>query len=143
MHPTYPRLLRDRDNYRKWYLDEPVLIYLSDGHQARIPKGYRFDAHSVPLIFRWLFPKRDGHDIYAAMVHDYLVDVEMFHRFNRKFIDNEYTRFMNMPEYFTNKHRRYLMPRAVRLWGFLRWTLWGDYRGTPKPNTVIDIHVVE
>lgn len=141
MQPTYPRLLKDRDSYRRWYLDEPVTIYLSDGHILELCKGYRFDAHSVPFIFRWLFPKKKGNDVYAAMVHDALIDVEMFHRFNRKFIDNEYKRFMNMPEYFTSKLRRYWMPKAVRLAGFLMWDVWGDNRGKPKPNTNLQINI--
>ena len=142
MQPTYPRLLRDRDNYRKWYLDEPVTVFLSKGHTLEIPKGYRFDAHSVPLIFRPLFPKRKGNDVYAAMVHDCLIDIEMFHRFNRKFIDKEYRRFMEMPEYRTSRFRTYWMPRAVRLAGWLAWDLWGDFRGNPKDNTHLQINIV-
>ena len=82
MQPTYPRLLKDRDKYRRWYLDEPVTVQLSDGHRLDIPKGYRFDAHSVPFVFRLLFPKYNTRDVYASMVHDCLVDIEMFHRFN-------------------------------------------------------------
>lgn len=142
MQPTYPRLLKDRDKYRRWYLDEPVTIQLSDGHRLDIPKGYRFDAHSVPFIFRLLFPKYNSRDVYAAMVHDCLIDIEMFHRFNRRFIDNEYKRLMEMPEYFGNRYRRFLMPLAVRLWGFLAWDIWGDYRGEPKKNTTLHIDVV-
>lgn len=143
MQPTYPKLRKDRDNYRKWYLDEPVLVHLADGHTLEIPKGYRFDAHSVPFIFRFLFRKFNKKDVYAAMVHDFLIDIEMFHRFNRKFIDNEYTRFMNKPEYFSTKLRRYWMPRVVRMAGFLMWDLWGDNRGEPKPDTHIKVCIVK
>ena len=142
IHPTHPRILRDRDNYRRWYLDEPTTIHLKDGHRINLPKGYRFDGHSVPLIFRLVFRRYNNRDVYAAMVHDALVDFASLHRFNRRYIDQVYKDFMRKPEYISTKLRATWMPRAVSVWGFLAFTLWGDYRGEPKPNTVIDITMV-
>lgn len=135
--PTHPRIIRDRDHYRRWYLDEDVTIYLKDGHVIELSKGYRFDAHSVPFLFRLFFPRYNSRDIYAALVHDALVDFESLHRFNRKYIDDVYTMYMRKPEYFSNKWRAFFMPLAVRTFGFLRFTLWNDYRGEPKPGTRI------
>ncbi|MEM7520605.1 MAG: DUF1353 domain-containing protein [Pseudomonadota bacterium] len=135
IEPVKPRLLRDRDHFRRWYLDEDAKVTLANGHTLIIPKGYRFDGHSVPVLLRWLFPKRDGDDVYAALVHDYLIDVEMFLRYNRKFQDLEYWRFMDMPEYFTSSFRRFILPRAVRAWGYLLWDIWGDDRGEIKPES--------
>lgn len=131
-----PRIVPDRDKYRKWYLDEDFEATLLDGTKLIIRKGYRFDAHSVPFIFRWLFPKYDA-DIVAALIHDYLVDTSPWHRFNRKFIDEQYTHFMQV--YKASWFRTFFMPKAVRLYGFWLFDVWGDYRGETKPNSVLDV----
>lgn len=131
------KIIPDRDKYRKWYLDSPVEHTLHDGNMLYIDAGYRFDAHSVPLIFRWLFPQYDT-DIYAALIHDALVDLAPWHRYNRAFIDREYTLLMQRYSYGL---RRYWMPKAVWLYGFLRFTLWGDYRGEYKDKVRICVKV--
>lgn len=128
MTPTYPKILPDRDRYRRYYLDEQVTVTLRNGDVIEIPKGYRFDGHSVPFIFRIFFGKYDR-DVYAALVHDFLIDMESLWRYNRKFQDAEYKRFMEMPEYFASKHRTYWMPKAVRFYGWLLFDIWGDDRG--------------
>ena len=130
------RILPDRDKYRKWYLDEPFTVTLTNGDVLIIDKGFRFDAHSVPRPFRWLFPQYDI-DIVAALVHDFLVDTSPWHRYTRRFIDRQYT--VLMKEHST-PFRAFWMPLAVRIYGFLLFDLWGDYRGEPKPRT--QIHVV-
>lgn len=132
------RILRDRDNYRKWYLDEDITHVLHNGDILKINKGYRFDAHSVPRPFRWVFQQYDGRDILAALVHDYLVDTAPWHRYNRRFIDREYTSLMQL---YATKHRAFFMPLAVRLYGFLAFDLWCDYRGEIKPDTKVEVKV--
>lgn len=139
MQPTYPRLIPDRDKRFKWYLDEPVVIHFREDHELHLPKGYRFDAHSVPFFFRLFFPQYNNRDVYCALVHDALVDFESLHRFNRKYIDDVYAQYMRKPEYYSNKWRAFWMPLAVHAYGFLRFGLWGDYRGEPKPGTKIVI----
>ncbi|MCV6584142.1 MAG: DUF1353 domain-containing protein [Marinibacterium sp.] len=137
--PSHAELRRDRDNYRRWYLNEDVTVALTGGHTAIIPKGYRFDAHSVPGLLRIFFRKYNKHDVYASMVHDFLIEIEGFHRFDRKYMDLEYWRLMEHPDYFGSRYRRYFMPRAVRFWGWLKWDLRGDYRGTVLANTHLDM----
>ncbi len=126
--PTYPKILPDRDRYRRYYLDEETTVTLSNGDIKVIPKGYRFDGHSIPFIFRMFYPAFD-HDVYAAMVHDYLIDMESLWRYNRKFQDMEYRHLMERPEYFASKTRRYFFPRVVRFFGFIKFDMWGDNRG--------------
>ena len=128
MQPKYAKILPDRDRYRRFYLDEDVTLTLANGDIKIIPKGYRFDGQSVPYLFRLFQPTFDR-DIYAAMVHDYLIDMESLWRYNRKFQDDEYTRFMNKPEYFASRFRRYVFPKVVRLYGFLAFDIFGDNRG--------------
>jgi len=145
MTPAYPRLLPDRDEKNDWYLDEDVLITLYNGNTLHIGKGYRFDSHSVPWWARWLFKryiKTDigkPNDVYAALVHDVLISLDGWHRYNRKFEDTEYKRFMNMPEYKINSMRSFWMPLAVRTWGWLKYDVWGDYRGIPKVDTKVRV----
>lgn len=124
MYPKYPRINPDRDRLRSYYLCEDVLVTLSDGNQCLIPEGYRFDGQSVPLIFKGLFPSFDT-DVYAALVHDYLLDTEMLHRYKRSFIDAEYKRFMNMPCYYSTKVRRVFFPLIVSIAGYLKRSIWG------------------
>lgn len=149
--PKYPRIIKDRDQYRRWYLDQATTVTLSNGDKLRIPKGYRFDAHSVPLIFRVFFGKtyqageeiNSKNDIYASMVHDFMIDVEMFLRYNRAYQDATYKDIMRNPDYSLNKYRSSLMPFAVSTYGHLRYGLWGDYRGEPKKETFIHIKTNE
>ena len=120
------RIVPDRDRVRKYYLDEPVEHVLHNGHILSIDRGYRFDGHSVPLVSRWLFPKYNERDIYAALVHDALVDTMPWHRYPRKFIDTEYAILMNTYSY---GRRKYWMPLAVMFYGWLITWGWRDYRG--------------
>ena len=142
MLPQKARILPDRDDTRNWYLDEDVRVTLHNGDCVEIPKGYRFDAHSVPWLFRWAFPKNKGDDIYAALVHDYLIDTSPFHRYPRSFMDYEYGRFMSMPEYKVSEMRATFMPAFVKLYGYLRFTIWGDDRGDyTKHRTTVSVKI--
>ena len=117
MTPKYPKINPDRDRDFRFYLCEDVTVTLTDGTEYTIPEGFRFDGHSVPFIFRSFFPVFDL-DVYAALVHDYLIDTRMMkgHRYSRQFIDEQYEHFMNQPEYLATPLRRWLFPRAVNLW---------------------------
>ena len=124
MQPKHPHINPDRDRIRRFYLCEDVKVTLSDGITIVIEEGFRFDGHSVPFSYRAIFPVFDV-DVPAAMLHDYLLDTEMFHRYKRSFIDKEYQRFMEMPEYFATRTRRWLFPRVVSFFGFVKRTMWG------------------
>lgn len=131
-------IIPDRDRYRRWYLDEKVIHTLHNGHILLIDKGYRFDAHSVPWWARWVFPKYDT-DIYAALIHDALVDTAPWHRYPRKFIDHEYKLLMQQ---YSHGLRKFWMPLAVTVYGYLVFTLWGDYRGEyNKYQTQVEVKV--
>jgi hypothetical protein len=124
MIPKQPHIATDRDRKRRFYLCEDVHVTLGDGAIFIIEKGYRFDGHSIPFLMRSFFPVYDV-DVPAAMVHDYLLDTEMFHRYKRSFIDAEYKRFMGKPEYFATKTRRWLFPKVVGFFGYIKRTMWG------------------
>jgi len=133
MHPTYPRILPDRDKTNDFYLDEDVFIRLHNQNTIILRKGFKFDSHSVPLIFRLFTPRylptknNEQNDIYAAMVHDSLIAFEHYLPYNRTFVDFEYERIMYHPCYLMNSWRSTVMPFAVSLWGKIRY--WNDYRG--------------
>lgn len=88
-----------------------------------------------------VFRAFNKYDIYCALVHDALVDFESMHRYNRAYIDYVYKMYMNSDDYKSNDWRAFFMPLAVSFWGWLRFTLWGDYRGEPKPNTHVSVKV--
>ena len=143
--PIHPRILPDRDKWRNWYLDERVKIVIEYDNQIltiELPKGYRFDGHSVPLLFRWLF-KRYDEDIVAALVHDVLIEVSPYIRNNRDFKDHVYTHLMNHPEYFTNRFRATWMPKAVKFNTRIMFFWKQDYRGIPKDTTRLKITLDE
>lgn len=135
------RIIPDRDKWRNWYLDEDAVYILTNGDVLRIDKGYRFDGHSVPFIFRWIFPRYDKSDIEAAMIHDYIIDTMPWTRYNRKFADAQYKHFMHALS--TNYFRRNWMPVVVRMYGYLRYDIWGDYRGYMKYKTSVYVKVIE
>jgi len=124
MIPKYPRINADRDRIHNFYLCEDVTVTLADGTTTLIKEGYRFDGHTIFPPFKGIFPAFDT-DVYAALVHDHLLDTEMIHRYKRSFIDAEYKRFMEMPEYFATRIRRWLFPRVVSFFGFVKRTMWG------------------
>ncbi|WP_420336175.1 DUF1353 domain-containing protein [Roseibium sp.] len=132
-----PKILPDHDKFRNWYLDEDITIKLHNGDTIEIKKGYRFNGHSVPWPLSLIIPRYDT-DIVAALVHDYLLDTGPWHRYNRAFMDKEYELQMQEHSY---GYRKWLMPAAVRLFGTLRFGIWGDNRGNPKPNTNICVVV--
>jgi len=135
-----PKILPDRDKTRKWYLDEKVTHQLHNGDVLVISAGYRFDAHSVPWYVRWLFPQFDT-DIYAALIHDALRDLEPWHRYDRKFIDTEYDIVMQQVSY---GKRKYWMPKAVYVWGYIKTFGWRDYRGDyGKRKTTLRVEMVQ
>lgn len=138
MYPTYPRLLKDRDQVNDWYLDQDCTIVLHNGHTVLLKKGFKFDSHSVPWWARPIFPRyipttdNRENDVYAAMVHDALVACEHWLPYERSFVDYEYKRFMNMLEYKMCKRRSYWMPLAVSVFGSIKYG-WRPYRGeVPK-----------
>ena len=133
-----PRIVPDRDRIRKWYLDEDFVCTLTDGTVLDIKKGFRFDGHSTGWL-RFIFPKHNGTDIVAALVHDYLLNTAPWHRFDRRFMDQQYAYYHSL--YGHSRFRSFFMPKGVYIWGFLSTWGYSDYRGTPKPNTVISVQV--
>lgn len=132
------KIIPDRDKWRNWYVDADITFDLLNEDVIVIKKGYRFDGHTVPLFMRWIFPTYNENDIYAALIHDYLLDTQPWHRYSRKFIDEQYAFFMKLLS--TGKRKKY-MPLAVTVWGFLTKTMWGDNRGKIKPNTHVTVVV--
>lgn len=120
MTPKYPRINPDRDRIRNFYLDEDVIVTLTDGNQCLIPKGYRFDGPSIPFPLPCFVPKFSM-DIYPALVHDYLIDTRMFHLYSRKFIDCQYEAYMHI--YPVGKVKRVVYPLAVHTWRYRWWIL--------------------
>lgn len=145
--PKKLAIVGDRDNKYNWYLDKDTkaTIWFTNGkkHTLNLSKGYRFNAHSVPFIVRLLFPQVQGPDLACSLVHDGLIDQEMTSRLSRETIDNVYEFMMNMPEYKTNDFRSKWMPWAVKWNGYLQHTMWGDYRGEPKKETIISVNITE
>ena len=146
MHPTYPRILPDRDKENDWYLDEEVSFTLHNGNRVIVEKGFKFDSHSVPWWAQWKFPKyiptdkNIGNDIYCALVHDSLIAAEHWLPYSKQFKDYEYWRFMQMPEYKMTKARAKWMPRAVKTWANLVYR--NDYRGEVENGVHITYIIV-
>ena len=151
MKPKYPRINADRDRLYRFYLCEDVEVTLLSGKKIVIAEGFRFDGHTLPtwksalvlsltafifgapltlagLIFfavlsiRAIFPVYD-YDIFAALVHDYLVAYDRVYRMKRVEVDREYHRLMQ--EYQATRLRTWLFPKAVFTWGYLKRGVWG------------------
>ena len=133
IHPTHPRYLPDRDRTNDWYLDEDFTFQMRNGNYVTIKKGFKWDSHSVPILFRLATPRYihteqgTNNDIYAALIHDVLVAAEHWLPYTRAMQDAEYAYYMKV--YQMTWWRRFIMPKAVWLYGFIAYTLWWDYRG--------------
>jgi len=77
------------------------------------------------------------------MVHDALVALDHWHRYNREFEDNEYWVLHQLPEYKMSEARAFWMSLAVSVNGFLRWTMLGDNRGTPKRYSRVTVTITQ
>lgn len=124
MEPKHPRINPDRDREKYLFLDDTVVVTLSNGDTITIEKGFKFDGHSVPRFLWCIFPPYDC-DVYAALVHDALCSGQFspFKQYTRKFIDMEYMRFMQ--EYKATDARSFWMPLGVRVSGFIRYDMRG------------------
>lgn len=111
--PRYPRLVFRRDCVE---LARNATVRIPDLAHFVIPAGYQWDGHSVPWLFRGLFPQHDG-DIYAAMAHDMAYEYNLTLGIDRKVADEVYRVLMNHPDYYSGWLRATVMPWAVRWFG--------------------------
>lgn len=119
MDPKYPRINPDRDNIRPLYLAEDVSVTLSNGDTITIEEGFRFDGTSIPWFMK---PFMSGfrNDVFAALVHDWLIHKAPIYRYPKSFIDDQYAFIANKPEYFVSKLRRYFFPKAIKFRSLFR-----------------------
>ncbi len=114
--PDYPILRPNREGYG-WYLDEPVTVDVGGPTSFTIPKGYKFDGHSVPRVL-WALSPPFGRDIYAALVHDYMYEYAKTLGVDRSFADDAYDKIMCHPKYRMNGFRATVMPFVVKVLGW-------------------------
>lgn len=86
-----------------------------------VPKGYRTDGASVPRIFWSLFPPNRTDYLPAAIIHDYLTDLEEYRK-----ADDYFSEIFN--ELHIDKFSKFFMVGAVRLYHLLRYGVkwWGE-----------------
>lgn len=129
------KILPDKDNWRKFYLDQDYTFYF-EGHTFVIRKGYRWDGHSTPWFARTIFAPDTN--LTAALVHDYMIDTMPWHRFGYRFAARAYLSAMRNDTWI----RRNIMPAGVTAYAWVKTCIKGDYRGEVKPNTVVDLKVL-
>lgn len=102
----------ERDaTFKKWELVEP-LSYRGKRDRWTMAPGFRTDFASVPRVVTWLVP-RYGRYTKAAILHDYLCDVEVpARRISRADADGVFRRALRELE--VAFLRRWLMWAAVR-----------------------------
>ena len=101
---------------KKWEVEEPIVVKLSNEYFITIPKGFRTDLSSVPKILWGIFPPF-GNFLLASIVHDYLYVIK--YKSNRAFCDKEMLIISNKLN--KNKIDNYLRYWAVRLFGWIYW----------------------
>lgn len=92
---------------RRWVLLEP-LEYKGKIESFTVPKGFKTDFATVPVVFTWLVP-RYGLYTKAAILHDYLYDTKVV---NKADADGIFRRVMR--ELGVSFLRRWMMWAAVR-----------------------------
>ena len=108
------RQVEDDPEFKKWELMEP-LSYRGRRDEWTVPPRFRTDFASVPRVVTWLIP-RYGRYTKAAILHDYLCDVEVRREtITRADADGVFRRALR--ELGVAFLRRWLMWAAVRLGG--------------------------
>lgn len=83
-----------------------------------VPEGYRSDGASVPR-YLWFIMPRDGLHRAAALIHDYLYEVEGHEGISRKRSDRLF--LDSMLWYGVSRWRAHLAYCSVRLFGWIWW----------------------
>ena len=78
-----------------------------------IPKGFRWDGISIPKAASWLIP-RWGEANLAALVHDFLYDVDSDHSDRKEADDILYETLVTLG---VSKWKAYIMYVSVRAFG--------------------------
>ncbi len=100
-----------------WRLQEDLIWKDGPIFTITVPKGFVFDGASVPWFFTRLFPKSNPQYIYAACLHDYLLEY-MQHKYPRSTVDEIFRRamrFLGVP-----KWQMTCMYLAVCLYGLVQ-----------------------
>ena len=130
------KILKSKDKWKQYVLEQTIVVELSNGKVIQIKKGFEWDLSSVPRIF-WTLLLPNGDFIIAALVHDYLyqnsqlVIDEMFEgnsKHAKQFADKEML-FWSKAVNGTNKISlmkidNYTRYYGVRLFG---WTAWNKH----------------
>lgn len=102
-----PKIVVEELDSQCWVLLEP-LEYKGRYQSFTIPKGFKTDFATVPLVLTWLVP-RYGLYTKAAILHDYLYDTKVV---NKADADGIFRRVMR--ELGVSFLRRWMMWAAVR-----------------------------
>ncbi len=94
-----------------WELYES-LTYNTKGVHVKIPKGFKFDFASVPLVLTPFFPQNGSKYDRASCLHDYLYT---YKKFDRKKCDEVFLKAMLNEG--VNKTKAYLFYFGVRIFG--------------------------
>lgn len=100
-----------------WQLKKP-LRWEDDktSSYVEVPKDYIFDFASVPMFFRWFFPRQGRKYDRASCLHDWLYEAEIY---SRKKCDDVFLRAMIVEG--VSRWRAYAMYYAVRAGGWIVW----------------------
>ena len=101
-----------------WEVSEDFVYETWNEVIISVPKGFKTDLASVPLLFQGVFPKA-GRYREAAVIHDYLYSGKGFGIYNRKQADQIF--YQAMTDLKIAWWRKSLIYRAVRLGGGLYW----------------------
>ncbi len=115
---TSPLIVSPLPDGRNWKIILPFIYHVGSEHSRKVikvPKNFVTDFASTPPAIWWLIPPW-GRYGKAAVLHDYLYKT---HKCSRKQADDIFLEAMEVLG--VEKWRRFLMYRAVRIFGFLAW----------------------
>lgn len=115
---TSPLVVSPLPDGRNWMLMLPFTYHVGSEYSnktIKVPKGFITDFASTPPAIYWLIPPW-GRYGKAAVLHDYLYQS---HKCSRKQADDIFLEAMEVLG--VEKWRRFLMYRAVRMFGCLAW----------------------
>lgn len=120
----YSRIIQG-EKWKKYKLENDIIVQLTDGQIITIPKGFEWDLSSVPKRL-WSIMPPDGDFAIAALIHDYLY-VNKGKIMDRKSSDKEmltWSRAINTTQKISFKRiDNYVRYIGVRIAG---WWVWYD-----------------
>ena len=109
------KLIVSKVSGRLWEVEKDFTYVIGKKNFVKVPKGFITDLASIPRVFWSIFPP-DGNYTQAAVLHDYLYQMNLFIRKECDGIFLQAMKILKVPLW-----KRSVMYSALRMFGWICW----------------------